>query len=117
MIETEWFACEQPGSMLGYLHGKVSDRQLRLFAVACCCRLWYILPQPARGALAVAESFADGQVSLAQMAEGRIWSPARRQEAERYLDCQPVCLLVTSVERGFGGGVIPTLTLVRRSGR
>jgi hypothetical protein len=39
MTESEWANCTRPDPMLTFLHGKVGDRKLRLFAVACCRRL------------------------------------------------------------------------------
>jgi hypothetical protein len=34
MMGTDWLTCADPAPMLQFLHGKASDRQLRLFAVA-----------------------------------------------------------------------------------
>jgi hypothetical protein len=35
MSEREWLTCSDPTAMLGFLHYRASDRQYRLFAVAC----------------------------------------------------------------------------------
>lgn len=67
MTETEWLACADPHWMLQFLRGKVSDRKLRLFAVSCCRRIGHHFDEPCRGALAVAERFADGQATRVEL--------------------------------------------------
>ncbi len=63
MTEQEWLAATDPELMLEFLRRKVSDRKLRLFAVACCRQVWCLLAdeRPKR-ALELAELYADSLV-------------------------------------------------------
>jgi hypothetical protein len=64
MTEAEWLACDHPSPMLDFLRRKVSDRKLRLFAVACCRLVLHLLHDKQNGtALEVAEAYADDQAS------------------------------------------------------
>ena len=59
MIEAEWLACGDPHPMLEFLRRKASDRKVRLFAVACCRRVWSSLEhEEFRDAVRKAELFA-----------------------------------------------------------
>jgi len=61
MTEKEWPACTDPYSMLEFLRGKASDRKLRLFACACCRRVWHFLSdERSRRAVDISEKYADG---------------------------------------------------------
>ena len=44
MTETAWLDCAEPYSRLKFLRGKRTDCKLRLFACACCRRLFPHLP-------------------------------------------------------------------------
>jgi len=46
MTESEWLSCSAPVQMLRALRGRVSDRKMRLFACACCRRVWRFIPDP-----------------------------------------------------------------------
>lgn len=62
MTEAEWLACDNPVKMLEFLKGKVSERNLRLFAVACCRRRWaWFADKKSQNAIIVAEGFANGE--------------------------------------------------------
>jgi hypothetical protein len=64
MTEAEWQVCTQPEAMLWFVQEQVSPRKTRLFAVACCRRIWQILKDKEwQDALDVAERLAEGQLN------------------------------------------------------
>jgi hypothetical protein len=43
MTEAEWLGCTDPTLMFQFLQERASDRKLRLFALACCRRIFHLL--------------------------------------------------------------------------
>ena len=68
MTESDWLSCTEPWRMLGSLNArwgkavrrgeKVPFERLRLFACACCRRLWHLLAEEDRQALGMIEEYA-----------------------------------------------------------
>jgi hypothetical protein len=92
MIEAEWLACSDPKPMLALVRGKVSERKLRLFAVACCRNIWELLrDKRCRQAVDIAERFADGLATLEELSAAhadceRAWQQCTRVNASGFLD-------------------------------
>jgi hypothetical protein len=70
-VKEAWLSCTDPERMLDFLRGKVSDRKLRLFACACCRRVWDRLRPAGRSAVEVAERFADGATGMRELITAR----------------------------------------------
>src|SRR5262249_18195998 len=43
VTEAEWLVCNDPNLMLASFPSKTSRRKMRLFACACCRRIWHLL--------------------------------------------------------------------------
>ena len=72
MTEAEWLAATDPTPMLQFFKGKASDRQLRLFAAACCLHVWPLLDHPpSRLAIDVAVRYADGEADRDELKTAR----------------------------------------------
>ena len=66
MTEDKWLACADPETLLWFLLRRedLTERKQRLFAAACCRRIWHLLrDERSRAAVEVAERWADGNAS------------------------------------------------------
>jgi hypothetical protein len=81
VTEAEWLTCTDPAPMLRFLRGKASDRKRRLFACACCRRVWGLLAEErTHRVVAIAERFADGRAESRELrAERNSLSPELRK--------------------------------------
>jgi hypothetical protein len=87
VTEAEWLTFTEVDAALREFLGNASERKRRLFACACCRRIWHALTDPrCREAVEVAERYADGlapddevrQAALA-VATARGWNAERRE--------------------------------------
>lgn len=73
MTEAEWGTCADLRKMLNFLERTPSDRKLRLFSVACCRRIWRLLPDnDLREAVEVANRFAESEVTIDLLQKGEL---------------------------------------------
>jgi hypothetical protein len=88
MTEAEWLACTDPAAMLEFIRGKANDRKLRLFACACCRRVWNFLSDDewGRRLVELAERFADGAAC-----------PEEVENAQEQSDSAAACLGFASI--------------------
>jgi hypothetical protein len=80
MTEAQWLECSDPTRMLDFLRGKVSDRKLRLFAVACCRRIWHLLTdERSRRLIEASEAYADQRIRFLEVGDAyRLHDAAER---------------------------------------
>src|SRR5262249_45708755 len=68
MTESERLGGARPDEMLSFLHSKVTERRLRLFAVACCRPIRHLLSdERSIRAVEVSEAFADGLMNQEEL--------------------------------------------------
>jgi hypothetical protein len=69
MTEHEWLHGNCLRDMLDFVEERATPRELRLFACACCRRIWHLFSKDrGRRAVQVAEGFANGEASGRELA-------------------------------------------------
>lgn len=72
MTEKEWLTCKEQQKLLEFLAERVSQRKLRLFAVAGCWAIYrHRLDERSRDVLCLAARYADRQASRAALRNAR----------------------------------------------
>src|SRR5688572_24550686 len=86
MTESEWRDCSNPMAMLAVLRGaeRLSERQARLFAVACTRRIWSAIGDSARAAVVAAEQYADGKIEAEELRAARLACKSAGSSASWY---------------------------------
>jgi hypothetical protein len=103
--EAEWLAATTPGELLEYLwqpHGaarsRAGRRKLRLFACACCRRVWHLLPDDGvRQALVTCERYADGLAGETERRQVRSEMHARMHALADREEFLPLSFAIGSV--------------------
>jgi hypothetical protein len=84
MTETEWLEYEHPNGMHHFV-GNKPKRKLRLFACACCRRIWHLLTdERCRRAVEIAEQYADGLIEESDCAKA--WRELALRSWEERMD-------------------------------
>jgi hypothetical protein len=95
--------------MLDHVRDRGSDRKLRLFACACCRRVWDVLDDDKRQVVRLMERFVDGLATVEEMrAQAALALPPRPPHGPHPLDknrveagCRPTLRLLGALLAGF----------------
>lgn len=93
-VETrrQWFDTNPPHQ------NRISDRKLRLFAVACCRSIWPLLTDPrSRTAVETAEKYSDGRATDAERQQAQDAASEARQEVHGTDRWQPAFFAFATV--------------------
>ena len=88
MDEQVWLECSDPDELVAFLQDRerVSDRKARLFAVACCRRIWALLVEQCAelGAVYWKWQSADGAMGKARFGGKKGGQESHRSRQKRH---------------------------------
>jgi hypothetical protein len=108
MTDDQWTSCTDLGSMLEPLLNRASDRKLRLFAVACCRRVWHLMTDPRHcNVVEAAERSADGLLGEGEFQEAMqpvvaLWAELPPYREVRWDPCHYMTGATRHLETGGG---------------
>src|SRR5262245_56931 len=85
MTDEDWLSCSDPSLMLAFMRstGRVRHGNVRLFAVACCRRVWGLMAdERSRRGADVAERFAEGAAGPRELAAAHRECTAAAHDAQ-----------------------------------
>jgi hypothetical protein len=93
MIESEWQSCNDPWPMRDHVRDRLREGEVRLFACACCRRVWQWLTDPrSRKAVEIAERFAEGLATLEDLSRARTDAEAVKETTHPERDAAEAAL-------------------------
>jgi len=107
MTAPEWQHAIEPQAMLEFLQtcGTVSQRKLRLFAVACSRRIWEWIDVLGRCAVEVAEKYADGIAGPEELRAVRLACQGAGGQAAWYAAATNAAIAARNAARSAQAGV------------
>jgi hypothetical protein len=103
MTEAEWMACTAPEPLLEILHNQtIEERKYRLFACACCRRIWHLLDGRSQRLIEVVERYMAGLSDAAARATAAKHHGDVLREATPYTPSHAIAPIVHMARPGVG---------------
>jgi hypothetical protein len=109
MTEAAWLTGSDPHLLLEFLRGRASERELRLFAVACSRRIWHWIDDLGRAAVELAEQYADGHASANELRAARLACRSAGAHASWYAAASDPFKAAGNAARSAQSGVVHRL--------